>query len=762
MPNIFISYRRVDSSERTYRVADWLTLKYGKSSVFVDIDRINKGADFAQVLQEQVRISDVLLVIIGEKWLDEFERRKDARDKDYVYKEVYEGLNHIPLVIPVLLENTQGFSSSDLPDGIQQLASLNFARVRGGRDFHRDMDDVHDSIKEAFPQRRTGGIIVTAIVFVMVIAVAGGIFLNSQGGIGNLFGNPLGGSQLTDTGNTSTEIAESELITPSRSDTPEPNLTDTEQPSPETLLPTDTTVPTPLPTDTTVPTPLPTNTTVPTPLPTNTTVPTPLPTNTTIPTPLPTDTDVSISSGTLTVASTSITNYDLFSSAETTTRLIYNNLFDRLIDIAPDGTYQARLATSWSVDGNSVSFNLRQNVTFHNGAPLTSRDVQYSYERLAEARGIELEITIFDDYTIGFQIPQNDSAFFTDVIAHPNAYIVSSSNPPDLQNGNAIGTGAFTLVSIAPSEQVTLTSNTAYWGDVAGVETLNFVLIDDEDTRRFALDSGQVDVALDISYESILLRSQEGNQQLLRVPGNQYPGLRIQAGTGSPGEDSRIRQAFKYATNRELINQILMDGLGFVGNNDPIGPAYASVYTSNSNTIPYDPEVACALINEAGYSRLSIELNVSEALNHPELGEILQAMWEDACIDADLLILPQAVYFGGDNIWLEADLAITGWGNRLSPQSYLEAAHITASPWNEAQYSNPELDALVGQLNSIFSIDTQADIYTAIADIFAVDGSLIVPFFYPELALTNDNVQNLTIHSTLSLTHFRDVTISDN
>lgn len=72
MPKIFVSYRRVDSEERAHRIADWLIKNYyDKEDVFIDIEAIDVGLPFAEVIQQGIRDADVVLVIIGNQWVDE-------------------------------------------------------------------------------------------------------------------------------------------------------------------------------------------------------------------------------------------------------------------------------------------------------------------------------------------------------------------------------------------------------------------------------------------------------------------------------------------------------------------------------------------------------------------------------------------------------------------------------------------------------------------------------------------------------------------
>ena len=70
MPRIFISYRRADSSYPAHSIYDKLVEHFGKESVVFDVDSIPKGFDFVEYLDDQVQQCDVLLAVIGTRWLD--------------------------------------------------------------------------------------------------------------------------------------------------------------------------------------------------------------------------------------------------------------------------------------------------------------------------------------------------------------------------------------------------------------------------------------------------------------------------------------------------------------------------------------------------------------------------------------------------------------------------------------------------------------------------------------------------------------------
>ncbi|GAB4572673.1 MAG: hypothetical protein Kow0077_12720 [Anaerolineae bacterium] len=152
MPRIFISYRRSDSIAITGRIYDHLVRAFGEDQVFKDVDDIPLGADFRQVLQREVGGCDILLVIIGPRWVnvtaENGQRRLDDPD-DFVRIEVAAGLARDDvLVIPVLVDAATMPGSDSLPPDLIELAYRNAAIVRNDPDFTRDIRRLIDQIRE--------------------------------------------------------------------------------------------------------------------------------------------------------------------------------------------------------------------------------------------------------------------------------------------------------------------------------------------------------------------------------------------------------------------------------------------------------------------------------------------------------------------------------------------------------------------------------------------------------------------------------------
>jgi amino acid transporter len=142
--NIFISYRREDSSGHAGRLLDRLGSYFGEEHVFIDIDTIQPGADFSEVIDERVGSCAVMLVVISARWLTSSDshgtRRLDNPD-DFVRREIRGGIEHGVTLIPVLVGGASMPTVSDLPPDIADLASKQACELHD-KGFHRYVDQM--------------------------------------------------------------------------------------------------------------------------------------------------------------------------------------------------------------------------------------------------------------------------------------------------------------------------------------------------------------------------------------------------------------------------------------------------------------------------------------------------------------------------------------------------------------------------------------------------------------------------------------------
>jgi hypothetical protein len=142
IPRIAISYRRSDSTAIAGRIADRLTARYGRNTIFIDVDNVPLGTDFRKHIQEVWSKIAVLIVVIGPNWLGVAPSAAVGRiydRRDPVRIEVETALGRDITVIPILVDGASMPSAVQLPKSLRAFADRNAAKVDGGQDFHTHM-----------------------------------------------------------------------------------------------------------------------------------------------------------------------------------------------------------------------------------------------------------------------------------------------------------------------------------------------------------------------------------------------------------------------------------------------------------------------------------------------------------------------------------------------------------------------------------------------------------------------------------------------
>jgi hypothetical protein len=156
VPKIAISYRRADTEVMTGRIRDRLADRYGEDAIFMDIDNIPFGKDFRVHISEAIVQSEILLVIVGQRWLGAGRggNRRIDDETDFVRLEVETALSNGIPIIPVLVGSARMPQPVQLPESLKNFAFLHAAPVDTGRDFHQHMERLIRGIDQ-IPDRAT-------------------------------------------------------------------------------------------------------------------------------------------------------------------------------------------------------------------------------------------------------------------------------------------------------------------------------------------------------------------------------------------------------------------------------------------------------------------------------------------------------------------------------------------------------------------------------------------------------------------------------
>src|SRR5262249_29740154 len=137
MASIFISYRREDTGGHAGRLCDRLTARFGGDRVFMDIQDIHPGQNFATSIEETMATCDCVIAVIGPRWVETVQKRAQSGE-DFVRHEIGAALKRHVTIVPVLVGGARMPAAADLPAELAELSFLNALEIRDER-FDRDV-----------------------------------------------------------------------------------------------------------------------------------------------------------------------------------------------------------------------------------------------------------------------------------------------------------------------------------------------------------------------------------------------------------------------------------------------------------------------------------------------------------------------------------------------------------------------------------------------------------------------------------------------
>lgn len=467
--------------------------------------------------------------------------------------------------------------------------------------------------------------------------------------------------------------------------------------------------------------------------------------------------------GTLRVAWLTPATLDPRSSSADSEIGFLNAVYDYLINVDSASNLVPALASSWDVseDGLQYTLQIRDDATFHDGSALTVDDVLWTINWHKEAEGTVAGLLSAATFEAG----EGNSLIITLESTAPDfLFNLTDNKLVILQSGaegigeSFNGTGAFVLQEYLPGDRAIFSANENYWGGAPSIATLEFIFFDDQQAGISAVQGGLADVILRLDNASFLGFAGDTNFTTSDIPTSGHHLVRLRADQ-EPGNDVRVRQAFKLATDRQAIWERIQIGYGAVGKDSPIGPAFGAYFLGDVEPPARDPEAAAALLAEAGYpDGLDMTIHVPNSGNFPDLASTLAAQWEEAGIRIEIQLEDESAYYAED--WLTTNLGVTGWGARPVPQFYFDVAYETGAVWNESHYSNARVDELIALARTSVDQDERTAAYREIQQIMLDEGPIIVPYFFAQFMVTGAGVDGVALHPFAGRTRFNTAVIS--
>ena len=427
--------------------------------------------------------------------------------------------------------------------------------------------------------------------------------------------------------------------------------------------------------------------------------------------------------------------------------------------------YMAGTAESWSIseDGKEYIFNINENARWSNGDPVTANDFVWSWKRILTAslgsqypdmlyylvgayeyhNGLtndfsEVGVKAIDQKTLKVNL-KNPTPFFLGLLSHYSTWPVHKEtvlkygdiddrNGEWTRPGNFVCNGPFQLKSWELNNKIVVEKNPYYYdASIVKLNEIHYYPVSNVMTEDRMFRAGQLHLTSTLPSQKCPIYIEEN------------PNLRIDPYMGTyfyrintnheALKDVRVRKALAYSIDREL----LVDKVTKCGQI----PAYSFTPPGSNGyepktQIPFDPELAKSLLEDAGYSdenpfpKLEILFNTNE--DHRKIALAIQQMWQvNLGIEIELVNQDWKVYLNREMIG-DFQISRAGWiGDYEDPNTFLDLMRPNRGN-NKTGWENKEYDELVEKANTI---NNQSERYEMLykAEEILIDNMPIIPLY---------------------------------
>jgi peptide/nickel transport system substrate-binding protein len=433
---------------------------------------------------------------------------------------------------------------------------------------------------------------------------------------------------------------------------------------------------------------------------------------------------------------------------------IYNNL----VRVDPKLNPQPELATDWKVsqDGRTWTFNLRRGVKFHHGREFTSKDVEFTINRLLNPATASMGRSLFglvekieapSPHAITFHLT-DPYADFPMMFGAVYARIIPADATEVTKT--PIGTGPFRMKEFVPADHVSMVRNPDYWErDAAGnplpyIDELRQVTIPEQAAQIAALTGGLIHILWEAPATAIATLKGDANVRILETPSPGYHEITIWVNQ-KPFNDPRVMQALKVSLDRDQLIKGALGGYGTPSNDNPI--ASISPFWADTGMKKRDAAKAKALMVEAGYPNgVDVELiTTNERAGLVEFAVGVKEMTAAAGFRMDIKTVPWDVYTARYN--RKHPFTMQNWNGRPTIDEALYPYFHSKGSYKELyNFSNPEVDKLLDDGRKEADLQKRKAMYGRVQKILADSGPVVIPYHRPYMMGLHKSVQGYEIH----------------
>jgi ABC-type transport system substrate-binding protein len=436
--------------------------------------------------------------------------------------------------------------------------------------------------------------------------------------------------------------------------------------------------------------------------------------------------------------------------------LIFSSLVarDAQMKVIPD------LAESWETpDPVTYVFHLRHGVRFHDGRPLTSADVKFTFDSILSGavkttkRGsfkLVASVEAPDDATVIIHLREPYASLLWNLTA-PGIGIVPRGSGTEMSR-HPIGTGPFRFVSATTDEEIVLARNDSYFGGAPKIESLRMRIVPDALVRALELRKGSADATINsLTPDMVVTLAKERGLVAAQQPGTMLAYLAFNFDDPILAK-REVRQALAYATDRATIIRYLLRGQARPASS--LLPPNHWAYESAVQQYDYDPGGAEQLLDAAGFPRgadgvrLRLTLKTSTDESTRLMSEAIADQWKRVGVALQLRPLEFATFYS-DITHGSFQLYSLRWvGANNDPDIFeyvFSSKKMPPDGANRGHYRNSQLDALLDQARVEMDQGKRKALLSQIQKIVAEDEPYINLWYVDNVCLHRDRLAGIAL-----------------
>jgi peptide/nickel transport system substrate-binding protein len=462
------------------------------------------------------------------------------------------------------------------------------------------------------------------------------------------------------------------------------------------------------------------------------------------------------------IIESSPTNLDPRIGLDAFSERIDSLIFDDLLSRGEDLNVAPGLAERWDVpDPLTYVFHLHRGARFHDGRPLTARDVKWTFDSLLEHKIRSTKAAVYryvdhidapDDATVVFHMKEQDATLLWNVSDGAIGIVPYGSGDEIAQH--PIGSGPFKFVSAESDREVVIERNDDYWGEKAKLSRVRFAVVPDATTQALELRKGSADVAINASYspDTVLTLKREPNLVVEQAVGTRlaYMGFNLR---DPLTRNTQVRQAIAYALDRQPIIDYLWRGEAEIARS--LLPPQSWAYNGDVRTYSHNVAEANHLLDAAGYPavngvRFHITMKTSSADENTRLMvAVMQQQLREVGIVLDIRSFEFATFFNDVTHGAFQMYSLRWIGGNEDPDIFEYVFHSSKFPPNGANrgfYSNPQIDTLIDQARREIDPNVRKPLYAEVQRILANDLPYIDLWYLDNVLIHTRRVTNLKLN----------------